>query len=158
MSGRKLGGGRVLGSGKGLAPPQPAPRAARPASPYAYAPSDSSSVSVSNSQVSLSPPLSSTAVPDFGPQDLASRISIGGPSNGAAGAGQRLVCPICEEEMVCALYAVWMGWAMWIGRATADTHVYSSRCYNSTGTLTICTKNYLKKSKTRSKHGSTSRS
>ncbi|KAJ4385664.1 carboxypeptidase Y-deficient [Gnomoniopsis smithogilvyi] len=101
MSGRKLGGGRVLGSGKGLAPPQPASRAPRAVSPYA--PSDSSSVSMSNSQVSVSPPSSSTPVPDFGPQDLASRISIGAPSTGAAGSGQRLVCPICEEEMLTLL-------------------------------------------------------
>lgn len=102
MSGRKLGGGRVLGSGKGLAPPLPPPSSShnhhRVTSPYA--PSDASSVSqYSNSQQSLSPP-SSSAVPDFGPQDLASRISIGAPSTGDA-ASARLVCPICDEEMVC---------------------------------------------------------
>lgn len=103
MSGRKLGGGRIIGSGKGLAPPQPpqsqarAPRATSP-----YAPSDSSSLSqYSNSQNSISPP-SSSPLPDFGPQDLASRISIGGPSNGDA-ASARLVCPICEEEMLTLL-------------------------------------------------------
>lgn len=104
MSGRKLGGGRVLGSGIGLAPPQPAPRAPRAVSPYA--PSDASSVSLSTSQASVSPPSSSTPVPEFGPQDLASRISIGGPSSGGVpGAGQRLVCPICEDEMVCCFLA-----------------------------------------------------
>lgn len=108
MSGRKLGGGRIIGSGKGLAPPQPytpqghtgqtrAPRASSP-----YAPSDSSSLSqYSNSQNSISPP-SSSALPDFGPQDLASRISIGGPSNGDA-ASARLVCPICDDEMLTLL-------------------------------------------------------
>lgn len=108
MSGRKLGGGRIIGSGKGLAPPQPyapqgqtghnsAPRASSP-----YAPSDSSSLSqYSNSQNSISPP-SSSPLPEFGPQDLASRISIGGPSNGDA-ASARLVCPICDEEMLTLL-------------------------------------------------------
>lgn len=103
MSGRKLGGGRIIGSGKGLAPPQPlqsqarAPRATSP-----YAPSDSSSLSqYSNSQNSISPP-SSSPLPDFGPQDLASRISIGGPSNGDP-ASARLVCPICDDEMLTLL-------------------------------------------------------
>ncbi|KAF3766701.1 hypothetical protein M406DRAFT_355333, partial [Cryphonectria parasitica EP155] len=100
MSGRKLGGGRVLGSGKGLAPPQQQARTPRATSPYA--PSDSSSVSqYSNSRDSFSPP-SSSPVPDFGPQDLASRISIGGPSNGDA-SSTKLVCPICEEEMLTLL-------------------------------------------------------
>ncbi|CAN8101738.1 unnamed protein product [Discula destructiva] len=101
MTGRKLGGGRILGSGSGLAPPQPAAKARRAPSPYA--PSDASTVSLSNSQASVSPPSSSTPVPEFGPQDLTSRISIGGPSNGSARASQRLVCPICEEEMLTLL-------------------------------------------------------
>lgn len=96
MSGRKLGGGRVLGSGKGLAPPI---TSSSHRVPSPYAPSDSSSVSqYSNSQQSISPP-SSSAVPDFGPQDLVSRISIGAPSTGDA-ASTRLVCPICDDEMV----------------------------------------------------------
>ncbi|PSR82384.1 FYVE zinc finger protein [Coniella lustricola] len=104
MSGRKIGGGRVLGSGKGLAPPQQhppyQPPSRRATSPYA--PSDTSSVSqYSNSHDSVSLP-SSSPVPDFGPQDLASRISIGGPSNGNASSA-RLVCPICEEEMLTLL-------------------------------------------------------
>ncbi|ROV93182.1 hypothetical protein VMCG_08700 [Cytospora schulzeri] len=108
MSGRKLGGGRILGNGKGLAPPgapqahaqaqAPRPRAT---SPYAH--SDASSTDqYSTSQNSISPPSSSTPVPDFGPQDLASRISIGGPSNGGT-SSTRLVCPICEEEMLTLL-------------------------------------------------------
>lgn len=109
MSGRKLGGGRIIGSGKSLAPPPPpqqphaahaqarAPRATSP-----YAPSDASTLSqYSNSQNSISPP-SSSPLPDFGPEDLTSRISIGGPSNGDA-ASTKLVCPICEDEMLTLL-------------------------------------------------------
>lgn len=99
MSGRKLGGGRILGNGKGLAPPSSPsvqPRAPRATSPFA--PSDSSTSQYSNSQNSLSP-LSSSPLPNFGPQDVVSNISIGGPSNGAS-TSTKLVCPICEEEMV----------------------------------------------------------
>ncbi|KUI63580.1 Vacuolar segregation protein PEP7 [Cytospora mali] len=105
MSGRKLGGGRILGNGKGLAPPQApqTPQAPRPRATSPYAHSDASSTDqYSTSQNSISPPSSSTPVPDFGPQDLASRISIGGPSNGGASSA-RLVCPICEEEMLTLL-------------------------------------------------------
>lgn len=102
MSARKLGGGRIIGNGKGLAPPQPHPRPSNPrareTSPYA--PSDASSTDhYSTSQNSISPPSSSTPVADFGPQDLASRISIGGPSDADA-SSSRLVCPICDDEMV----------------------------------------------------------
>ncbi|ROV90672.1 hypothetical protein VPNG_10106 [Cytospora leucostoma] len=112
MSGRKLGGGRILGNGKGLAPAK-APQASRPRATSPYAQSDASSTDqYSNSQVSISPPSSSTPVPDFGPQDLASRISIGGPSNGGASSA-RLVCPICEEEMLTLLQ---------LNRHIDDTH------------------------------------
>ncbi|KAK3688911.1 FYVE zinc finger-domain-containing protein [Podospora appendiculata] len=112
MSSRKLGGGRILGSGKGLAPPPSAsasssalpahnPRA-RAASPFA--PSDSSTVSFhsrSSTQNSISPP-SSSPLADFS-QDLTSNISLAGPSNGSSSTSSRLVCPICEEEMVTLL-------------------------------------------------------
>ncbi|KAK3986822.1 FYVE zinc finger-domain-containing protein [Cladorrhinum sp. PSN332] len=103
-SGRKLGGGRILGSGKGLAPPSSSsadPRTRRTTSPFP--PSDSSIGSLPSrfsSPNSASPP-SSSPFPDFG-QDLASNVSLGGPSNGAAASG-KLACPICEEEMVTLL-------------------------------------------------------
>ncbi|KAK2614843.1 hypothetical protein N8I77_001639 [Diaporthe amygdali] len=105
MSARKLGGGRIIGNGKGLAPPQPQTRPSKPrareTSPYA--PSDASSTDhYSTSQNSISPPSSSTPIADFGPQDLASRISIGGPSDAGASSA-RLVCPICDEEMLTLL-------------------------------------------------------
>ncbi|KAJ9137483.1 Vacuolar segregation protein PEP7 [Pleurostoma richardsiae] len=100
MSGRKLGGGRVLGSGKGLAPPSPAQHPPRATSPFA--PSDASTASFTPSQNSLSPP-SSGPLPGFDrPQDLTSNISLGRPSNGDS-SGTRLVCPICEEEMLTLL-------------------------------------------------------
>ena len=121
MSGRKLGGGRVLGSGKGLAPPSPSPNSnpnSTPTSPGSrpgagagvgpraratspFAPSDASTLSFrSPSPSSLSPP-SSSPLPEFS-QDLASNISLGGPSNGDS-TGNRLVCPICSEEMLTLL-------------------------------------------------------
>ncbi|PGH23098.1 hypothetical protein AJ80_02872 [Polytolypa hystricis UAMH7299] len=98
MSRRTLGGGRVLGSGRSLAPaaptpPPPPPKAARTLSPSA------SSVSL-NSQTSASQLSSDT-------QDIFSRISLenGGSSisRGAAAPGTRLACPICDEEMVTLL-------------------------------------------------------
>ncbi|KAI2614813.1 VAC1 protein [Hypoxylon fragiforme] len=98
MSGRKLGGGRILGSGKGLAPPAPpAIQRERAASPSA--PSDST-LSIGSPATSISPGTPSLS-PDF-PQDLTSNISLGGPSNGGQ-PGSKLVCPICEEEMLTLL-------------------------------------------------------
>ncbi|KAK9778293.1 putative FYVE-type domain-containing protein [Seiridium cardinale] len=107
MSSRKLGGGRVLGSGKGLAPPSAAaksPAIHRAASPYA--PSDSTpSIGGSIGESILSPasgsPSSTSPLPGLS-QDLASNISLGGPSNGTA-TGAQLVCPICDEEMLTLL-------------------------------------------------------
>ncbi|KAK3949872.1 FYVE zinc finger-domain-containing protein [Pseudoneurospora amorphoporcata] len=125
MSGRKLGGGRILGNGKGLAPPTAAAAAAA-SSPSAsptiaaaaihnravspFAPSDSSTVSFvsPNSTRDSISPSSSVPHPDI-PQDLVSNVSLAGPSNGggqSAGVGAnngRLVCPICDEEMVTLL-------------------------------------------------------
>ncbi|KAI2774495.1 hypothetical protein F4815DRAFT_397886 [Daldinia loculata] len=98
MSSRRLGGGRILGSGKGLAPPAPpAIQRERAASPSA--PSDST-LSIGSPATSISPgtpsPLASFA------QDLTSNVSLGGPSTGGQ-SGSKLVCPICEEEMVTLL-------------------------------------------------------
>ncbi|KAG7102564.1 Vacuolar segregation protein PEP7 like [Verticillium longisporum] len=96
MSGRKLGGGRVLGSGKGLAPPTASAVRQRASSPFA--PSEST---VSITSASTSPPVSSPA-PDFAAQDLTSNISLGGPSKSGDNSS-KLVCPICEEEMMTLL-------------------------------------------------------
>lgn len=88
----------MLGSGKGLAPPSPAP-VSRSSSPYA--PSDVGSTvyaqSGNSTPNSISPPSSTALPPDF-PQDLAANVSLAGPSNGAASG--ELLCPICGEEMV----------------------------------------------------------
>lgn len=100
MSGRKLGGGRVLGSGKGLAPPvSPAIRRERATSPSAF--SDSTrSISVGSPGASLSPSTSSP-LPDF-TQDLTSNVSLAGPSD-VASLSSKLICPICNEEMLTLL-------------------------------------------------------
>ncbi|KAK2015988.1 FYVE zinc finger protein [Colletotrichum eremochloae] len=97
MSGRKLGGGRILGSGKGLAPPTPPAVQGHRRTPSPFAPSEST-LSINSS--SASPPVSSP-LPDFA-QDLASNVSVGGPSRTAA-ASSKLVCPICDEEMLTLL-------------------------------------------------------
>ncbi|KAG6093382.1 hypothetical protein E4U30_004357 [Claviceps sp. LM220 group G6] len=94
MSGRKLGGGRILGSGKGLAPPSTTPRSRSPLSP----PSEST---VSVGSVSSSPPVSG-GLPDLSP-DIGSSISVGAQSMKNAAASAALVCPICNEEMVTLL-------------------------------------------------------
>ncbi|KAK1957234.1 FYVE zinc finger protein [Colletotrichum sublineola] len=97
MSSRKLGGGRILGSGKGLAPPTPPAVQGHRRTPSPFAPSEST-LSINSS--SASPPVSSP-LPDFA-QDLASNVSVGGPSRTAA-ASSKLVCPICDEEMLTLL-------------------------------------------------------
>lgn len=92
MSGRKLGGGRILGSGKGLAPPTTlsAPRAASPLAP------SESTVSLGSS--SMSPPATGS-LPDLR-QDIGSSISVGTQDKGSGADASALVCPICNEEMV----------------------------------------------------------
>ncbi|KAH8681653.1 FYVE zinc finger-domain-containing protein [Xylariales sp. PMI_506] len=112
MSSRKLGGGRVLGSGRGLAPPSPAATASSAAASPAlhrvtgpYEPSDSTLSIGSHVDSIASPgsgsPNSISPLPGLA-QDLASNISLGGPSNGES-SGSKLVCPICEEEMLTLL-------------------------------------------------------
>lgn len=98
MASRKLGGGRILGSGRGLAPPPEhgqSPRRVRSSSPLA--PSDASSPS-RGSQIAagLSPPSTPSTVPGVG-EDLTSNISLAAPALHNDG---QLVCPICGEEMV----------------------------------------------------------
>ena len=87
MSARKLGGGRVLGSGRSLSPALP-PRNSSLLSPAA------SSVSVDSSTSQLSTDA----------QDLSSRISLDTSDDShlaaTAAAQAKLVCPICDEAMV----------------------------------------------------------
>ncbi|OAA65163.1 Zinc finger, FYVE-type [Niveomyces insectorum RCEF 264] len=97
MSARKLGGGRVLGSGKGLAPPDAGltPKSARSSSPAAASetstPSRGSYYAAEQSSPSTSSPLFDAAA-----QDLTASVSLGAPS---LRTGSQLFCPICEEEM-----------------------------------------------------------
>ncbi|KAH6610104.1 vacuolar segregation pep7 [Trichoderma cornu-damae] len=94
MSGRRLGGGRILGSGKGLGPTPPAmPRASSP-----FAPSEST---VSLASSSISPPASGSLA-DLS-QDIGSSISVGAQPKGSVADASSLVCPICSEEMVTLL-------------------------------------------------------
>ena len=95
MSGRKLGGGRILGSGKSLAPPAPP---AHQRTNDLISPSEST-LSLS-SRESAASPLATSPLPDAG-QDLNSRVSLeNGASSAVAAASSKLLCPICNEEMV----------------------------------------------------------
>ena len=88
MASRKLGSGRVLGSGKSPAPAV----AAHQKNSNLFSPSDSSlslSSQVSNSQISL-------GLPDI---SLREPLDNGDPSIPEA-ASLTLVCPICNENMV----------------------------------------------------------
>jgi hypothetical protein len=95
MSGRKLGGGRILGSGKSLATSAPPAqqRTSRLASP-------ADSLVSEDSRDSTISPLDTSPLPDIN-QNLSSVVSLqnGGPSAVAA-ASTKLLCPICNEEMV----------------------------------------------------------
>ncbi len=100
MSRRILGGGRVLGSGRTLGPPAPPPK---PTSP---SPLPTHVLSPSASTLSLDTSESGTSTPPSSdPQDIGSRVSIdhGAPDLSLAAATDRLVCPICNEEMVTLL-------------------------------------------------------
>ena len=92
---RSLGGGRVLGSGKNLAPPPPPQSKAHIRSPGLLSPSESS---VSLSSQTSSTPLSTEH------EDITSRVALDehGSAQAAAAASSRMVCPICSEEMVCS--------------------------------------------------------
>lgn len=92
---RSLGGGRVLGNGKNLAPPVPTRSGKQPVQ-------QSGLLSPSESSISLSSHASSTPV-SAETEDLTSRVALDehGSSQAAAAASSRMVCPICNEEMVC---------------------------------------------------------
>ncbi|KAK1823485.1 carboxypeptidase Y-deficient [Friedmanniomyces endolithicus] len=94
---RSLGGGRVLGTGKSLAPP--APPTKQPVNNIGLLSPSESSVSL-NSQVS-SAPLS----PSLQHEDLTAQVALDGHASAqaAAAASSRMVCPICNEEMVTLL-------------------------------------------------------
>lgn len=91
---RSLGGGRVLGSGRSLEP------AAALKQQQQQHSRNTSLLTPSESSVSLSSQTSSTPVSTEN-EDILSRVALEehGPS-AAASASSRLVCPICNEEMV----------------------------------------------------------
>lgn len=95
---RSLGGGRVLGSARALSP-----AAAAAASPQhaAVHRRNASLLSPSESSLSLSSQTSnSPASTAESREDIASKILAGPARNTAASASSRLVCPICNEDMV----------------------------------------------------------
>ena len=98
MSGRKLGGGRILGSGKGLAPPAP-PAHQRMGSLVSLS---ESVVSESSRDGTASPLGTNPLILQDASQDLVSRATLqNGGANTVTAANSKLVCPICNEEMVC---------------------------------------------------------
>ncbi|KAI9741500.1 MAG: carboxypeptidase Y-deficient [Claussenomyces sp. TS43310] len=98
MASRKLGGGRILGSGKSLAPPV---ASAQKRSSSLLSPSESTTSLTSENSAS---PLASSPTPDT-LQDISSRVSLnhGTGSSSVTAASSRLFCPICNEEMMTLL-------------------------------------------------------
>lgn len=95
MLGRKLGGGRILGSGKSLAPPAPL---AHQRTTELISPSEST-LSLS-SKDSTASPLATSPLPETN-DNLSSRVSLeNGGASAVAAASSKLLCPICNEEMV----------------------------------------------------------
>lgn len=94
---RSLGGGRVLGTGKNLAPPPPLNKPLP-------AQRNSALLSPSESSVSLSSHTSSTPISTEN-EDITSRVALDehGSAQAAAAASSRMVCPICTEEMMTLL-------------------------------------------------------
>ncbi|KAF9638159.1 Zinc finger FYVE-type protein [Lasiodiplodia theobromae] len=94
--GRSLGGGRTLGSAKALSP------AADPR-PHQHH-RNSSLLSPSESSVSLASQSSVSPASTIDPESLTARVNLEHSDNvAAASASSRLVCPICNEEMVTLL-------------------------------------------------------
>ncbi|KAF2089421.1 hypothetical protein K490DRAFT_72196 [Saccharata proteae CBS 121410] len=93
---RSLGGGRTLGSAKTLSP------AVSPRPPHHHR--NSSLLSPSESSVSLASQSDISPASTLDTNDLTSRVSLEQADNAAvASASSRLVCPICNEEMMTLL-------------------------------------------------------
>ncbi|KAK3669856.1 carboxypeptidase Y-deficient [Recurvomyces mirabilis] len=101
---RSLGGGRVLGSGKGLVPPPPATKQQHGHHLPTTTTNNLGLLSPSESSVSLSSQTSGTPV-SLDNEDLASRVALDdhASAQAAAAASSRMVCPICNEEMMTLL-------------------------------------------------------
>lgn len=94
MTGRKLGGGRILGSGKGLAGSAKTDSSSLPMIGSPVPPSDASA-DFSSVAGSAAP----SSLPNVS-QDLATNISVGRQGSSSKSGSQKLLCPICNEEMV----------------------------------------------------------
>lgn len=97
MTGRKLGGGRILGSGKGLAASVHGDSGSLPRVGSPVPPSD-----VSADLNSVTGSAAPSTLPDVS-QDLATNISVGRQGSSSKSGSQKLLCPICNEEMVWSL-------------------------------------------------------
>lgn len=121
MAARKLGGGRILGSGKGLAPPGVPPHlqgakggqigngsGKRPDGHHSRSTSLLSVAESANSTQSwqtstdggasgMSTPLGTSPLPSQ--ERLDERVQMG-KGGGVSAVNTRLLCPICNEEMV----------------------------------------------------------
>ena len=86
-----------MGSGKGLAPSEP-PGGSSPSFPRVGSPVPPSDASGDLNSVTGSP-APSTSLPDLS-QDLATNISVGRQASSSKSDSQKLLCPICNEEMV----------------------------------------------------------
>lgn len=94
MSSRKLGGGRILGSGKSLASPTP-PAQQR----------NTSLITPSESTLSLNSSHSTSPLPNDS-QDLSSRVSLENGRSTVTATSSKLLCPICSEEMVGQIFGI----------------------------------------------------
>jgi rabenosyn-5 len=108
-TGRVLGRGRVLGNARSPPPqpPPPQPSASPSTKPRAAAAAGHKRIPSyispsSDSSTSLTSQLSTSTVQDgLAAHDLVSNVSLALPDNAAAAnASSRLICPICNEQMV----------------------------------------------------------
>lgn len=125
MAARKLGGGRILGSGKGLAPPgipnhlqggrvngngdgsgrRPDGHHSRSTSLLSVAESARSGMSwqsTTDGGSGRSTPLGTSPLPST--ETLGERVEMG-KGGGVSAVNTRLLCPICNEEMVSSIYS-----------------------------------------------------
>lgn len=89
-----------MGTGKSLAPPTPPPAAPQPATNKVATLRSPGLLSPSESSVSLSSQTSSTPL-STEHEDITSRVALDEQGSAqAAAATSKMVCPICNDEMV----------------------------------------------------------
>lgn len=97
MASRKLGGGRILGSGRGLVAPT------LKDSTENGTPDSQDGTSSFGTSPSISLPVENLVE---NAQDLTSRVSLARESSPAPAIASKLVCPICAEEMVSLVHNI----------------------------------------------------